>query len=51
MSAIVLAYPISFLAFRLSERATVGITVTRSLRGRVERAGKRARCGGVPGSS
>ncbi len=32
------------MAFRLSERATVGITVTRSLRGRVVRAGKRARC-------
>ena len=34
----------TILAFRLSTRATVGITVTRSLRGRVERAGKRTRC-------
>jgi CSLREA domain-containing protein len=34
----------ALLSFRLSERASVGITVTRSLRGKVVRAGKRARC-------
>jgi hypothetical protein len=32
------------LTFRLSERATLGITVTRSLRGRTLGAGKKARC-------
>ncbi len=34
----------ALVAFRLSERASVGITVTRSMRGKVVRAGKRARC-------
>jgi hypothetical protein len=34
----------ALVVFRLSERARVSITVTRSLRGKVVRAGKRTRC-------
>ncbi|HET6690251.1 MAG TPA: choice-of-anchor Q domain-containing protein, partial [Miltoncostaeaceae bacterium] len=37
----------ALVVFRLSERAKVTITVTRSLRGKVVRAGKRTRCAPV----